>query len=260
MGSWSWTDVIASVDFWTLYCKSGEPIDDTELRRELFFIGMLDTIAPATDAESEALASAVPEGPSRVRLLKHLALGKLPRKRIELEFPGPRRWSIEFCPQAAIAHYLDNLLVGSDDAHASLPILRLDEVRAMVASCVRADVPSRFLSALLLPVAGLAEDELDQACAMTDIPQVHARVREQDAVRWSRDERFGWINDAEDSIRNPSGAHHGSAWRRLAEKTRNPAHAAQADAIEAEAWKPEVEYARVASFFDAIGVAGERST
>ena len=56
---------------------------------------------------------------------------------------------------------------------------------------------------------------------------------------------IGWITDARTAPADPHGAHYGSAWREVDPE--------QAEAIAAEGWTAEGEFARIAAFFAEIG-------
>ena len=259
MPDWNWPEVLARRDFWRLYCRSDEPLDDETLPRELFFAGMLDTIEPAADEESLAIVASLPEGIARTMVLKQLALAKLPRKTIRIEVARDHVWTISFGPQGSIAHALDGLELGVGDAHPSLPILRLAEVRAIARAWTGGDVPGSYVPLLLYPVAGLSIDEL--ATARDDIHATRVEVASDliiDSIEtmpraeWRKDSVLGWVTDGEDSLRNPRGVHYGSAWRELAETSGDPRHREQADALAASGWKADREFARIAAFFDEI--------
>lgn len=259
MPDWNWPEVLARRDFWRLYCRSDEPLDDETLPRELFFAGMLDSIEPASDEQSLTIAASMAEGIARTMLLKQLALARLPRKTIRIELAGAHVWTISFGPQGSIAHALDDLELGVDDAHASLPILRLAEVRAIARAWTSGDVPASWVPLLLYPVAGLSTDEL--ATARDDVRSTRMElaidlvidaIEAMPRAEWRKDPVFGWVTDGEDSFRNPRGAQYGSAWRELAEASGDPRHREQADALAASGWRAEREFARIAALFDEI--------
>jgi hypothetical protein len=261
MSSWDWNRVVTQPELWSLLYSTLDFVDGVEvdpvfqadptsarfeyLMRELFLVGALETIEPANDPESLALADRYGGSVPRDHLLRQLALQKLPRRCVELRFPESWAWRIEFGPQGSIAHSLmhpsfeEGLLVGADDPHASLPILRVREVHSMARAVLAADVDLRCVPLLLHPVTGVGDDERTfareclradwEASKLLDAPALDrlvARLDGRPETRWCWDDRFGWINNRASSYRNPEGA---------------------------EGWQAEKEFARLRSFFEVIG-------
>jgi hypothetical protein len=249
--SWDWNRVLMLPEFWCLLYRThelvegaeGDPIFRTDsasphfdyLAEELFFAGALETIEPANDPESLALADRCGDAVPRALLLRQLALSKLPRRCIDIRFPDSHTWKIEFGPQGSVAHYLmhpsfeESLLVGADDAHPSLPALRVHEAHSMARAALGADVELRYVSLLLHSVTGVSDDDRTvaqehlradwAAIGLLDASSLDRLIATLDrpwGTIWRRDERFGWINDCESSCRNPEGEHAGMSSRELA--------------------------------------------
>ena len=146
---------------------------------------------------------------------------------LEIPFPEGYTWRIVFNTTPGIYHYLRHpsfaspLLLGYDDPHSMLPILRWAEV-APLAACARRHgqiaFDPRALYLLFYPLATLIEaddldaarDELTQAWAdfgllpLDKVTQLVDRVTWVDAdIHWRCDETLGWITDAPHSYRNP---------------------------------------------------------
>lgn len=269
-------DVIPTRAFFALYTRAptafglaDDDADVTALARALFFAGMLESIEPASDPESLALAASLSEGIARDHLLRQLALARLPRQQLRLSFDHGLAWTITFGPGGSIEHAIVEpgaapLVVGCDDAHASWPMLRLEELRTMVATCrdaTDADVTRPFVPLLLAPAVGLADEERpalhallrDAAVAPFLVEGLITALARDPRVSWRRDPRFGWINDADGSLRNPEGDCYGKAWRELYAQTKKAAHRRESEAIAAKAWKADVEFAAIDRFFSRLG-------
>ncbi len=146
---------------------------------------------------------------------------------LEIPFPAGYTWRIVFNTAPGIYHYLRHpsfaspLLLGYDDPHCMLPILRRAEVAPLV-RCARRHggvaFDPRALCLLFYPLATLTEtdnldtarDELTQAwadfglLAPDKVAALVARITWVDAdIHWRRDETRGWITDARHSYRNP---------------------------------------------------------
>lgn len=269
-------DLIPTRAFFALYARSARAFglldDDPELvalARVLFFAGRLETIEPASDPGSLALAEALPEGPAREQLLRQLALARLPREQLRVSLEHDLGWTITFGPGGSIEHALvepgaEPLVVGSDDAHASWPMLRLDELRRLAAAGRDVDGAEplrRYVPLLLAPAVGVSDDERPALHVLLRgtgvdaslVDGLIAALEPSPPVTWRYEPRFGWINDADGSLRNPEGDCYGKAWRELYAQTKKAAHRREAEAIAARAWKAEREFAAIERFFARLG-------
>ncbi len=155
----------------------------------------------------------------RDSVLRQLAVRRLyPEcQRIDLHLPGDYVWQIEFDPCPGIYHSLlhpsfdEPLLLGADDAHFQLPILRWNEV-----DCLR-----RYLLAHQRPLlhtifwrtsvddpavirAALKQDWTESAVLMPgNIGKLLDAIDWVSDLKWRDDPTRGWINDGDHSLRNP---------------------------------------------------------
>lgn len=213
-----WPAAILNPAFWAGYYFMQLELDDEEDHFEVLE-AIFGCAMDALDAFNTTLRSldALLEG-----LTDDPALNAL-----EIPFPAGYTWRIVFNTAPGIYHYLRHpsfaspLLLGYDDPHCMLPILRWAEV-APLAACARRHgqiaFDPRALYLLFFPLATLTEaddldaarDELTQAwtefglLAPEQVAQLVERVTWVDAdIHWRRDEALGWITDARHSYRNP---------------------------------------------------------
>jgi hypothetical protein len=211
---------------------------DAELGQRLFpCIAPPEVFDDADVAEATRVAgdlSRLDEG-LRGQILRQVAIRRRapPNVVLRLPFPEDYVWQLEFDLQGGIHHSLahpgftEPLSLGSDDAHASLPILRWGEYE-------RVRVHLRPEQRLLLAVTcWLAEGEdRDQVAAMLRGDLLEAAVVKPGVVdeiverlllvaselRWRHDPELGWVNDGEHSLRNPDDGewHDVDGFRRFA--------------------------------------------
>jgi len=149
---------------------------------------------------------------------------------LALRFPHGYRWEISFSPESTV-HSLTHermprsLLLGFDDGHFQLPILRWAEVFALAARPVHLDghpdtpIRSSVLVALLSAVTyATTEREVAHArhglaqalgtAAITTPGNADEAARRLvgliDNLGWRPDPALGWINDGPHSRRNPT--------------------------------------------------------
>lgn len=226
-----WPVVIKMPAFWAGYYFMQLELDDEEDHFEV-----LEAIwgcdMDALDAFNTTLRclDALPEG-----LVDDPTLNAL-----EIPFPKEYIWRIVFNTVPGIYHYLCHpsfaspLLLGYDDPHSMLPILRWAEV-APLAQCARQyghiDFDPRALYLLFYPLATLtpADDpdivrgELtwawtefgllssDKVAELVDRITWLGETMTPDfrsvPIEWRHDEALGWITNANHSYRNP-----GNGW------------------------------------------------
>jgi outer membrane protein assembly factor BamB len=152
---------------------------------------------------------------------------------LTLRFPRGYKWCIAFSTEG-IFHSLDHermpqsLLLGYDDPHFHLPILRWPEVFELAAQTVyvggrpETPLPSGVVMALLAPVTygtterevayarrGLAEGLATAGLTTPDNADeaAEALVSHVGRVVWRPDPALGWINNGTYSHRNPTNGH-----------------------------------------------------
>jgi hypothetical protein len=155
---------------------------------------------------------------------------------LPIPFPESYEWQIEFNTIPGVYHYLahpgfpERLLLGYDDPHCMLPILRWAEV-APLAACAQQHgavaFDPRALYPLFYPLATLtqaddlpaARGELAQAWAdfgplppekvtllverVTWVGETMDVTFRSVPIKWWRDDALGWITNAKHSYRNP---------------------------------------------------------
>jgi hypothetical protein len=218
-----WSAVILNPAFWAGYYFMQLELDDEEDHFEVLEV-IFGCDMDALDAFNTTLRSldALPEEVTNSPALNVLTI----------PFPDDYTWRIVFNTVPGIYHYLCHpsfaspLLLGYDDPHFMLPILRRAEV-APLAACARqhgqVTFDPRALYLLFYPLMTLTEaddldaarDELTQAwaefglLAPDQVASLVARVTWVDAdIHWRRDETLGWITGAPHSYRNPD-----NGWR-----------------------------------------------
>lgn len=277
MTDWSWSAVLAGREFWPLHFGTFAPFgvarDDASVRalaEALFFVETVKRIPPAEDAASLEVVRGFAHGPARAMVLRHLAIAKLPRKRIYLFYPGGYCWRIEYGPQGSVSHHLESrtisgsLEVASYGAHSSSPALRLAEWERMVTTLVEATIPREYVPLLLFAAVGdsdpfLAERRLlAHAGALLDSLGVadpsHFVTATFEPSLWHHKRDYGWVSRSPSSVRNPRGDRAGASWRKLARETHNPEHQMIADELQSSAWRPTHEFRALRRFFETIGV------
>ena len=222
-----WSSVISNPTFWAIYHYSHldtqEDEDEFELIQDIFScdieaVTALNKILMGFDEDPAGLVEGVDWN------------------LLTIPFPEAYEWQIEFNTNPGTYHYLvhpdfeERALLGYDDPHCMLPILRWAEV-APLADCAwrhgRAAFDPRALYLLFYPLSTLTGDDdlaavrqqLTQAwedfglLAPDRVTQLVERVTWVGKtmgpefrfvpIEWWYDDTLGWITNANHSYRNP---------------------------------------------------------